>query len=326
MQVIRKSFEKFELPEEALDIIMASWRRSTSNQYNVYIRRWVQFCSRKQTNPLQTTVTVVVSYLTDLFVTLNIGYSAICTAASALSSFIVLNDGFTVGSHPVVRRFLKGVFNMKPPAPRYDVVWDVKLVLDFLRKLAPAESIRLKDLTFKTTMLMALVSAQRLQTLHLICIDNIEIHPGQINIRIPELVKQSRPGNIGHEIKLFEYPLDERLCVCKYLLQYMKRTEVLRKNHKKLFLSYRKPHEPISRDTIARWIKQTLSEAGIDTQKFKAHSTRTTAVSTASSKDHPVQDILKTAGWANEKTFEKFYKKPIQTKTEFANFGHAVLT
>ena len=34
-------------------------------------------------------------------------------------------DGTRVGQHPLVTRFLKGVFNSRPPAPKYVATWDV---------------------------------------------------------------------------------------------------------------------------------------------------------------------------------------------------------
>ena len=45
-------------------------------------------------------------------------------------------------------------------------------------------------------------------------------------------------------------------------------------NHQKLIVSYQKPHRPISKDTVARWLKQVLRPAGIDTPTFGAHYTR----------------------------------------------------
>ena len=39
-----------------------------------------------------------------------------------------------------------------------------------------------------------------------------------------------------------------------------------------LFLSYVKPHKPVTSQRIAHWIKDSLKEAGVDTGTFKAHS------------------------------------------------------
>lgn len=57
-----------------------------------------------------------------------------------------------------------------------------------------------------------------------------------------------------------------------------------------------------------------MAWAGIDISQFKAHSTR--AASTSAS-GVPMKDILKTANWSRESTFQKFYLKP-QEKDLFA--------
>ena len=46
-----------------------------------------------------------------------------------------------------------------------------------------------------------------------------------------------------------------------------------------LLLSYTKPHERVTKATIARWIKTGVTIAGVDTLVFKAHSTRSALLS-----------------------------------------------
>lgn len=79
----------------------------------------------------------------------------------------------------------------------------------------------------------------------------------------------------------------------------------------KLFISYIPPHKAVSKDTLARWLKEVLHNAGINVKQYSAHSTRSATVSAASAKNIPVEKILQTAGGKSEKTFAKFYKKPI---------------
>lgn len=47
-------------------------------------------------------------------------------------------------------------------------VWDVSVVLKFLKTLSPVASLSVKDLDLKLIMLLSLVTAQRGQTLHLL--------------------------------------------------------------------------------------------------------------------------------------------------------------
>jgi hypothetical protein len=90
---------------------------------------------------------------------------------------------------------------------------------------------------------------------------------------LPEHVKQSRPGYTPPSIVLHAFPADETLCVFHHMRIYINQTKPLRGNETKLFISFMKLHHRISRDTISRWIRQTMTNAGVDTQIFKPHST-----------------------------------------------------
>ena len=67
-------------------------------------------------------------------------------------------------------------------------------------------------------------------------------------------------------IVLHAFPADETLCVFNHLRTYINQTKPLRGNETKLFISYMKTHHRISRDTISRWIRQTMTNAGVDAQ------------------------------------------------------------
>ena len=111
-------------------------------------------------------------------------------------------------------------------------------------------------------------------------------------------------------IVLKGYINDPNLCALVHLREYLNRTKLLRKdNH--LFISFTKPHNPVTTETLSRWLKQVLEEAGIDTKVFKGHSTRAASSSNAKKFGTPIEVILKNAGWSNCKTFHKFYDKII---------------
>ena len=90
--------------------------------------------------------------------------------------------------------------------------------------------------------------------------------------------------------------------------EYLRRTKVFSDGHTQLLLSNLKPHLPISKDTLARWIRDVLHKAGVDTH-FGAHSTRSASTSAATSKGLPIDIVLKAAGWSSASTFTRFYKR-----------------
>ena len=88
----------------------------------------------------------------------------------------------------------------------------------------------------------------------------------------------------------------------------MKRTESVRKDDGKLFLSIVKPFKPVSSQTIARWIVNTIKMAyGENDFKVNAHSTRAIGPSWALFNRASMRNILESADWSRDTTFTKFY-------------------
>ena len=208
----------------------------------------------------------------------------------------------------MISRFMKGVFNEKPSLPRYTRTWDVRVVLQYLKTM---DITSLISLSCKLAMLFLLVTAQRCQTLHVIKLSDIDQSPDGIIINISHLIKQSRPGVHLAPIVLKAYKTDESLCIVKTLNMYITRTECLRKDDN-LLISTTKPHGKISKQTVSRWVKIVLKQAGLP-KVYTAHSTRAATTSNAYDKGVPLQNIIKAAGWSNARTFETYYKRKIET-------------
>lgn len=261
----------------------------------------------------------MLEFLTEQF-HLGIGYSAISTVRSALSTFISL-EGYPAGSHPLIRRFLRGVFNLRPALPKYETTWDTSLVLKYLKKLSPVKRLSLKFLTFKLVMLFALLTGQRSQTLHKLLIKDMILTKNSVKFKVSSLLKHTRPGKHLDLIIIKAFAPDRRLCPITVLLEYLRRTKELRV-HDKLFVSTVKPHGAVTSSTIARWIKLVILYSGIDPKTFSAHSTRGAASTKAALANVPLSTIMKTAGWSRKDTFTVYYNKPI---TEQGQFGLAIL-
>ena len=261
-----------KISEKATSIIMASWRHGTQKQYSTYIKKWVHYCSQRKIDKFQTNVNNVLEFLSELFDN-NIGYSAINTARAALSAIGIICDGFSIGSLPLVVRFMKGVYNLRPVQTRYSKTWDISCVLQYLRKLSPVSKLSLKMLTFKLIMLLALILASRCQSLHLLSIDGMKKGFSSYLLQYSGLLKQSKSGRNNPIAEIRAYPPDRRLCAVFVMKEYLKRTETLCGNNKCLFISHMKPHGPAARDTIRRWLKSVMISAGVDISIYKRSST-----------------------------------------------------
>ena len=166
-------------------------------------------------------------------------------------------------------RYMKGIFELRPALPKYTEIWDVNVVLNYLKTFDEVSVIPLKELTLKLTMLLCLTTRQRGQTIHKIDVNCIEL-PDRYRITISDKLKQTKPGKHLAPMDLLEYQEDRKLCVFKHLKEYLKRTRQHRKEHSQLLLSYIKPFKPVSKDTIARWVKWILKSTGIDVEKYSA--------------------------------------------------------
>ncbi len=226
------------------------------------------------------------------------------------------------GEHPLVCRYLKGVFELRPTLPRYTEIWNVDTVLRYLTTLKPALEMTMKELSLRLTMLLCLLTAQRCQTVHQFDINFIQEFESKYRITAQQKLKQSRPGKHLEPIELVEFVPDRKLCVVTHLREYIKRTQDVRGRNTRLLLSYVKPFKPVTKATISRWVKMVLKQAGIDVGKYTAHSSRAAATSHVIQQGFNLQEIMKSAGWTSASTFERFYHKPTeQAKT----FGEVVL-
>ena len=118
--------------------------------------------------------------------------------------------------------------------------------------------------------------------------------------------------------------IDSRLCPIFYIIVYLKQTKLLRQSDQ-FFVQCATPYKDIPRDTIRRWTKQVLKLSGVDTVRFKAHSTRATATSLADSRHFPIDTILKLVGWKSSSTFARYYKRPYMVDVK-SRFCHAAVS
>ena len=162
---------------------------------------------------------------------------------------------------------------------------------------------------------MGILCGQRArEILSLMEIRNITMEETCLIISMGDLLKTSNRKFHNGELKLPKYIENTNICPVTTLKQYLRMTSKNRGQIKSLFITQIRSFKPASKDTIARWIRETLSKAGIDTIVFSPHSTRSTASSTAKKDRFPINTILKTGSWRSLKTFERFYDKEVVKK------------
>ncbi|XP_074034042.1 uncharacterized protein [Leptinotarsa decemlineata] len=303
-QIIRQAYLLKGVPEKATGTILASLSPATQKQYNTTYSKWWKFC--RGVDVFDTCENKIIQFLQTEF-DAGASYASLNTHKSALCTLLNFEA-------KVLSRFLRGIFRSRPTFPKYNETWDPNPVLAYLSTLSPLESLTLKNLTIKLVVLLALATAQRVQTLSKIKLSNISRFDDRIEIRITDILKTSASNKVQPILILpyfFEKP---HLCVASVMDYYMKTTNNLGNNSDQLLITIKTPHHPATTQTISRWIKSGLNQSGVDSSMFTGHSTRHASTSYAFKKGVNIETIRKAAGWSNKSnTFSKFYNKPIQS-------------
>ena len=305
-----------KLSREASELLLSSWRQKSSKTYDSLCKKWISWCVERKSDPVSGPIEEVVNFLAHLY---NEGYQyrSLNAYRSAIASMHTPIEGLSIGQHPLVSRLLKGVFQSRPPLPKYLETWDVSIVLTYLDKQSVDESLPLKLLSQRTAMLLALTRPARSADLSKLDISRFRKTPEGAIFSPVVLAKQSRPGRGLKEFFFPRFPENPRLCPVVSLELYLERTKPLRTNASQLFISFVKPHLPVSSSTVARWLKDVMGAAGIDISNFKAHSVRGASTSAAASRGITTEEILEAADWSTESSFRRFYYKPVRS-TSFA--------
>ena len=192
---------------------MASWRSGTQKQYKVYLEKWILFCCEGEVNYCSPPISDALEFLMGLYAQ-GLGYSTLNTARSALSSILPISDCQNFGSHPLVVRFMKGVFETRKPKPKYDDIWDASKVLNYLSTLHPG---------------------QRGQSIHLMTLSAMKRTESLCQFQILNHTKTSKPGHSSTSITISEFEQDRRICPLTALIEYLDRTQGLRNGEQCLF-------------------------------------------------------------------------------------------
>ncbi|CAD6226402.1 GSCOCG00005805001-RA-CDS [Cotesia congregata] len=261
--------------------MLSSLTESTVKQYEGPLKRWLVFAQENKIDAFEPASTEVISFLTSRFNegakygTLNLSRAAI----SLISKNSLSND-------PLLSRFIRGTYKIRPARPKYSETWDTDIVLTYIEKMTDLDKLKLKELTEITATLLILITAHRLQTLALIKTENIIESTVGLKIKIPDLIKTSRPGEKQPILSIPFFKDRRNIC-------------------------------PASAQTIGHWIKDLIKKAGVDTNIFTAYSAKHAAVSKAYSKGVDVDTIRRTAGWSSgSKVFANFYNRPIVESNE----------
>ena len=138
---------------------------------------------------------------------------------SALSATLEKVEGFPVGQHPKILLLMRGIYNKKPPAAKYDSVWDVDTVLSHLKNKENA-SLSLCALASKLATLLALATLFRASDLASVNFKSIVFTGNRVSFALSKLRKAQKSGSLQSFSleKLDDELLDPVACLRAYIL------------------------------------------------------------------------------------------------------------
>jgi len=161
-------------------------------------------------------------------------YRTVNVYRSALSAVLPLIDGHKAGSHPLLCQLLKGVFQLRPPQPRYATTLQVSKVVQYISSLGSNSNLSTKLLSYKLVGLLALTSTDRASGLTARDLRFRYFHPEGIQFKPPELTKTVQQGQVPKSCFHASFPENEYLCVCKCLQEYEATIEHFNGDHRTL--------------------------------------------------------------------------------------------
>ena len=316
MENFRKGLLTEGLSTRASDLIIKARREGTRASYESAWGKWVRWCGERQADPHECGLNLVLDYLANLFEK-SYEYSTINCHRSAISAYHKKIDNYDVGKHPKVCALLSGVFNERPPKPKYVFVWDVDQVLSYLESLATNNDLSDQLLNLKLAALLFLTSSGRC---HEICYLDVRYKvktSSSYKFYFTKVTKSWRRGQPPPVLEFEEFSANKKMCVVTCLSHYLERTAEWRtEGQNQLLLSHLSPHKEVKSSTISNWVKQVLKLSGIDVSKYQAHSCRSASTSKAKVLGLSVKEILERGRWSSKSTWQRFYNKEIETQPQ----------
>ncbi|XP_060547192.1 uncharacterized protein LOC117673540 [Pantherophis guttatus] len=262
------------LPPDVIATIQAARRSSTMCIYEATWRSFSAWCSRASLSPTTVTIAHVLSFLQDGLKT-DLAPNTLQRQVAALASVLAFGSTESLSRHPIIRNFLQGAANLRPPVVHRFPTWNLNKVLNALTAspFEPLREVSLRLLSFKEFLLPNFCSGP------------------------------------SHQLERSWHTLD----VCRALKVYISRTASIHKTEA-LFVAFQPANigSQVSGPALGWWLRATITMAyrhlGIPVPgHITAHSTRSAATSVAWSTQASLEEVCKAATWTSIRPFIRNY-------------------
>ena len=328
-----------------LHVLEAALKPSTRKAYKAKWKAFRQFTSTRGISPNTCPINLIFDFLIQL-ADKGLSFSSIKVYLAAISAHHNTIEGYSVFSHPLAKRFLRGLHNLNPPITLPCPSWSLSVVLHSLssKPFEPMATTDLRLLTWKVIFLVAITSARRASELAALRVDEpyLTFHKDKVVLRpdvrfLPKVVSNF---HVNQDIILPTFfpsptsPLEttlHKLDVRRALAFYKDRTSAIRKSQQ-LFVCYGQQRQgmPVSTQRLSNWLVQCITlayqVAKLDPPAtVKGHSTRAVATSSAFQRGVAIPTICKAATWSQPSTFARHYRLDVRARQD-SSFGRAVLS
>ncbi|XP_033644334.1 uncharacterized protein LOC117303973 [Asterias rubens] len=264
--VITQSLRTAGLSRRAAELAAQSRRASTRKVYDCRLRHFFKWCRRRSIRPPSASLRDVGDFLLYLYES-GLATATVKNYRSAIAAIHEsFPDGSSISSNQAISQLARGMFVSRPPVRKLVPSWDLQSVLSTLAgpPFEPLSNAPLLQLSIKVSFLLAAATSRRRSELHALTLapGHIRWEPGGVRL-VPSagfLTKNQSdsfqpPDIFVPDLKSFSAVAAERLlCPVRALKWYISRTKPIRSGHHQLFLASTTPHQPVTCDTIARWI------------------------------------------------------------------------
>ncbi|XP_072007387.1 uncharacterized protein [Engystomops pustulosus] len=304
------------LSRAVITTLKASRKKVTFAIYHKIWKKFVTFCGANPPSQSNPNILQVLDFL-QKGLEIGLSTSTLKVQISALSAFF----DQPLADHRWVKRFIAAANRIRPQVLKRVPSWDLSLVLDALSRppFEPLKDASIKNLTLKTSLLVAVTSARRLGELQAISIREpyMCILPDRITLTLdPSFVpKVASRFHKNQEIILPSF--------------YGNPSSSKELEWHSLDFQGKNKGVKASKTTIARWLKTAIASCYTEQGKevppnLKAHSTRAISASWAEKRGASLEQICRAATWVSSSTFAKHYRLDLPNSQDLA-FGQKVL-
>jgi site-specific recombinase XerD len=291
--------------------IFAALAPGTQRSYRQIFTKFLVFMKSNKVDVNTVSLELVFQFLDPLLQSKK-AESTLRSYFAALKFYLQLFQRDDLVSAPLFDLFARGA-KRQAPAPRSKTwVWDAGIPLRFIRDKPPPTDFLAA--AREAALLLLLATGLRVGDIFLMS-EDFSLSHGTFVIPFLEKRKCKVKGRWTTEQRISEYPGSVRLCPVNAIMLYATYSVPIRvPGEKALFIS--STGRRAAKATIAGWVRDLLSDAGITAT---AGSCRSASTSGAFLRKVNIDVILSSAGWSSDLTFFRHYQRTVVNPLSGAN-------